>query len=186
MSCTVPYIPARLHAGDRPDLPQFRIGELLYRRCIDVDEPFDKISLQELSVNRQGPKEAPFCEQADVLFNLHPENDKGEILDENIVALEIKELDATQTYSKTLEQPEEGLEQPPKVYRCRIVLLHDKLPCNYAHCIFRLYFDETIVTSENYKQTIGHKKSAIYKLKVKVKLEFATMIHHREVRIHHQ
>ena len=183
MSCQISYIPRRLHSEDKPEIPTFRLGELIYRRCRDIDNPFDEIKLWDVSCNRQGTVENPICEIDDVLYNLEPDNGKGERLNEDIVVLEIKELSGNNTYEKTFE--EEGLDGNGNMITnsCLMKLLHDRLSCNYSHCIFQCTFNGIIVTNENYKITIGRKGTSISQLRTTCKLALAEMIIRKEIRI---
>jgi hypothetical protein len=183
--CALSYIPDRLHTNDRPEIPVFELGEFLFHRCPHehVKEPFDNISLYDLSTNRQGRKDEPLCERDDVLFNLNPDNGKGERLNCYINTLEIKEISPNQTYQKSISHQGKDGDGKPVTHTCDIVLLHDRLPCNYSHSIMRITFNGTIVTQENYKNTLRRKGQYITELRTKCKLEFEKMILNEEVRI---
>lgn len=54
MVCGLAYIPLHLHTGDKPIVDKFSIGEKLFYRCLpqDLEKPYDKISLRDISHNR--------------------------------------------------------------------------------------------------------------------------------------
>lgn len=178
MSCQIPYIPERLHINNRPHVGEFFYGEILYRRCPKdkVKNPFDGISLVDLSVNRQGaPLDEPLCEPGDVLFNMVPENGKGERLDEAVVPLKILELDEEKQYLKSQSATTSG--EVPVTNNCTIHLRHKVEPCNYAHAAFEVYYNGEEMTFDNYKQTL--KKNTL--LRTWCKNEISKMILHEEV-----
>lgn len=187
-SCPITYIPERLHSKDKPALPEFELGEFLYRRCKleSLEEPFDAIKLYDLSVNRQGNKDCPLSSEEDVLYNLQPDNGRGEKLDEKVITLEIKELTDNKTYEKTIQH--QGLDGNGKsiIHTCFLQLLHDKLPCNYSHSIFRITFNGQIVTEQNYRNTLKKNSTSITELRNKCKIEFEQMIRDKEVYINHK
>ena len=184
-ACNIPYIPERLHTNDKPDIPVFELGEHLYYRCKPehLDQPFDGIKIFDLSVNRQGHKNNLLSNPEDVLFNINPENGKGELLDTAIITLEIIEISENNTYEKTINHEGEDGEGNPKTYSCFLKLLHDKLVCNYAHSIFKIKFEQETVTRDNWKITLGKKGKSVTELRTKCKLEFEEMIRNNEVRI---
>ena len=184
-SCELKYIPQRLHTENRKDIPFFEIGELLFYRCAPekLEEPFDGIKLYDLSTNREGQKLSPISTPGDVLYNLNPENGKGERLKQAVITLEITEVSAAGTYEKTITHQGLDGENNPTTYKCFIILLHDKLPCNYSHCIFRITLNGTVLTKDNWNNTLGKKTKYISELKIKCKIEIEKMIRAREVRI---
>ena len=183
--CRLSYIPERLHSNDKPTIPTFEIGDFLYRRCKEehLEEPFDAIKLYDLSVNRQGNKANPLSLKEEVLYNLFPENGKGEKLNESVITLEIKEVAASNTYEKTIQHDGKDGNGKPITHTCFLQLLHDKLPCNYSHCIFRITFNGQVVTEQNYKQTLKRNGASVTELRNKCKIEFEQMIREKEVRI---
>lgn len=172
--CSLPQIPARLHANGRPELPLFEIGEQLYRRCkpVEVENPFASLSLVDLSVNRTGPADiAPLCEEVDVLRNFSSENEEEWIQNEVAVSMVIKELNEVGTYSYVTTLPDGGV---PVTDTCVLTLAHDQIPCNYAHSAFQLRLNGKEVTFGNYKDSLGDKKYR--KFRDKCRFELGKMI----------
>ncbi len=134
-------------------------------------------------MNREGPKDNPISMAEDVLYNLNPNNGKGEKLDAAILPLEITEISVNNTYEKSLHQPGLDGHNNPVTHKCDITLLHDKLPCNYSHCIFRIYLNGVQVTEENYKKTLGKRSDFMTELRTKCKVEFEEMIRREEIRM---
>jgi hypothetical protein len=175
MPCLLNHIPPRLHTNGRGDINYFSIGEFLFRRCPEKYRynPFDTISLSDISVNRRGPDENTILsEPEDVLLNFNLENQKGEIItDEVVSALEIKELDSNMEYLKTEEV--DGAS-------CKIHLKHDKIECNYSHSAFKIFFNgDELDSFKKYSDSL--KKHSI--LKTWCKNELSKMIIKEEVRI---
>lgn len=181
--CNIPYIPEKLHSNDKAEVQVFFVGELLFRRCQEgeIENPFEKISLYDLSVNRSG-REGEFSIEEDVLWNLMPEKVNGERIDASVARLVIKELTEDGQYYQTLSHQYQNQEQTV-LLECVIELLHDKLPCNYAHCIFQFTFNGTKVERDNYKETLGRKGTAMSELRTRCKHEISKMILRREVRM---
>ena len=184
-TCLIPYIPAHLHANDRPDLPAFEVGERLFRRCPESvrEKPFSAISLIDISVNREGPASmAPLCQPEDVLFNFNPTcKQPGErITGEIAVELVIKELAPNLTYEKATTETTGTTETP--VFTCVIRLLHKKEVCNYAHCAFELRLDGEEVTFANYKQSLGTKGPIFSKLRDWCRQELGKMYVRQEAK----
>lgn len=177
-ACTVTYIPERLHSKDLPEIPNFAVGERLFRRCKneEVQQPFESIRLYDLSFNREGNPKSPLCQRDDVLFNTNPENGKGPKYNELIIPLEIKEVAESGTYEKIISHPGIDGDNNPIIHTCVLKLLHDRLPCNYSHCIFRVTYNSVVVTSENYQTTIGRKSTYVQQLRTKCKTELEWMI----------
>lgn len=184
-SCVLSYIPERLHSNDKPDIHFFDLGEFLFHRCKQdkINDPFDGIRLYDLSTNREGKKEFPLSFDRDVLYNMNPSNGKGEWLDDAVITLEIKELSANLTYEKTILQEGQDGNCKPITHNCYIRLLHDKLPCNYSHCIFKITLNGMGITRDNWNTTLGKRTEAITELRTKCKIEFEKMIIEREVRM---
>ena len=199
-TCPIPYIPCRLHAGDKPDIPEFEVGEKLYRRCPEAvwDKPFSTISLVDISINRAGPTSvAPLCEPEDVLFNFNQtEKQPGErIVSEVCRELVVKEIDGTGTARKKVSVPKlpviqstatpTGITQtteeapPPE---CVIRLLHKKEVCNYAHCVFELRLNGVEVTFRNYKEGLGAKSRELSALRDLCRQELGKMFLSQEAK----
>jgi hypothetical protein len=184
--CELPYIPPRLHSENKPEIPLFELGEPLYYRSLPdkVKNPFDGISLYDLSTNRGGSVDNPISTKEDALYNITPENGEGEKFPNKVVVtLVIKELSENETYEKAITHVGLDGNNNPVTLTCYIKLLHDKLPCNYSHCIFRIWFDGTMVTKQNYKNTFGKKGSNMSELRTLCKVEFEEMILREEVRM---
>ena len=155
---------------------------MLYRRCKTLDEdPYDGISLYDLSGNREGYWYNRLSYPKDVLYNLTEDRSKGEFLNEFVLALEIKEISENRTYEKLLIESGVDDKGAPFTHTCLIKLLHDKIPCNYSHCIFQITFNGNVVTKENYKKTFGKDNKAISRLRKKCKVELAEMIFTKEL-----
>ncbi len=182
MSCHLPHIPQRLHSGERLNNPDFYIGELLYRRCElkHINNPFDTINLYDVSLNRQGPADNPYCEELDVLFNTKDEIPP--ILEQEVVPLVITNLNENLRYSKLMEGSQDDGRGNSIKLNCTIVLEHALIPCNYAHAVFSFYYDGQIVTEENYKSLLGKKNAGHSELRTRCKTEISKMILRREVR----
>lgn len=174
MDCPLDYIPDRLHTNDRQPINEFGLHELLFRRCKleEKENPFAKISLVDLSVNRQGEIGEELCKPDDVLFNTHPEEGhiQARFDDQVIVVLEILEIAPSNTYEKLFEEDANN---------CRIILRHRPDPCNFSHSAFEIFYNQTEVTYENWKNTLGKNN----KLRTKCRQEMAKMILREEVRI---
>jgi hypothetical protein len=177
-ACDLSYIPERLHTNDRPEIPIFEIGEYLYHRCKPehLNQPFDGITLYDLSTNREGRKDSPLCQKEDVLFNTEPHNGHGEKYDWSVVTFEISEVSESKTYEKIISSDGKDGKGKPIVNICEIKLLHDRLPCNYSHSIMRLRFNGEVVTRDNYNTTIGRRGDSVTQLRNKCKIELESMI----------
>ncbi len=189
MLCELSYIPPRLVWGGRPVVPTFKIGEKLFRRCKaeERENPFDSISLVDLSLNRGGDEDFEFSVPRDVLFNTNPTEKKMQQLfdDEVVVELEIMELNSKAQYKKKFYEPEldQNEEKSNDQFCCEIFLRHKPDKCNYSHCAFEFYFKGELVTWSNYTKTLGKKNSETSKIRTKCKFEISRMIIKEEVRI---
>lgn len=195
--CEIPYIPARLHTGDRAEISTFEVGELIFRRTPQslANNPFG-ISLVDISVNRKGLSGmSPLSEGNDVLYNVTPEKYSGEFIDGLITTLVIRSLTEKSTYKfiakpakKTL--PPNAESSPNRLNQeeinntvCEMELCHKPTPCNYAHCAFEIKLNGQEVTYENYKSTLGHKKYTEVRDKVRLELVEMMLTEEIEVRI---
>lgn len=189
MSCKLSYIPKRLVWDCRPIVPTFKIGEKLFRRCKkeEKENPFDRISLVDLSLNRSGDETFEFSRPSDVLYNTNPTIEKPQEIftEEVVVQLEILELTNELQYQKVFFEPIVGLNetQPLGQFCCEIFLRHKPDNCNYAHCSFEFYYKGEEVTWKNYKTTLGKKNSETTKLRTLCKHEISRMMIKEEVRI---
>lgn len=177
-ACDLSYIPERLHTNDRPEIPIFELGEFLFHRCKPehISQPFDGITLYDLSTNREGKKEQPLSQREDVLLNTDPENGHGERYNSGILTFAVSEISESNTYEKEISHEGKDGKGNPIVHTCVIKLLHNRLPCNYSHSIMRLIFNGEVVTRENYENTIGRRGDSITKLRNKCKLELESLI----------
>lgn len=151
--CELEHIPSRLHQADRSVMKEFYYEEEVYRRGKkeELDYPFAKITLADISVNRQGDPSSPLCEPDDVLFNA--KDSEGEnvpkFLNEGFVVLKVKELLPDKTYVRTFTDNGNTLEMHLK---------HDPLSCNYPHTVFELVLNGNIVNFKDYKKTLQKHK----------------------------
>jgi len=185
--CTNPFIPERLKTKGRPDLPDFSIGEKLFRRCAveNIDNPFDDFKLYDVSINRELGQSIVLSEANDVLRSPNPSSELEIYIKGAIVALVIKELCPVllTTYSKEItDDGIDGANQPYN-HSCVITLLHNKIPCNYSHCVFQIEFNKELVTKENYKNSLGKSNATCRKLRTKCKLEFEKMVMYKIIEI---
>jgi len=175
--CSLPRIPSRLHCSGRPALPSFEVGELLYRRCKpdEIENPFAKISLVDLSVNREGPKDvAPLCEPQDVLRDFSAEANQDWLpTDEVAVALEIMQVNEEGTYRYQSELPGNPA---PATATCVLQLAHDREPCNYSHSAFKLYLNGVEVSFSNYEETDGMGANKYRKFRTQCRFELGRML----------
>lgn len=191
MPCHIPYIPKYLHSDGRQNIDEFYLEELLFRRCNRGrrQDPFDDISLVDLSMNRGGPPNGQhLCKDEDVLYNTTPEDGKGEKYDMDVSYLRIKELDSDGHYRKELSHTQENQGQLPIQASCLIRLRHKMEECNYPHSAFEFYYGGveetgTEVTFANYKTTLGRQNRAHSALRTMCKHEISKMIVREEVRI---
>lgn len=185
MACEIPYIPNRLHRNGRENIVEFEIGELLFRRCPPnhVRNPFDSISLVDVSVNREGPEAGKFCEEEDVLYITIPNDGDKEKYEESICRMQILELNDNSQYEKRIDGKQAGPNGEQNDISCTIKLKHKSEDCNYAHSAFEFYYDEEEVTWENFKATLGKDNKGHRKLRTTCKTEISKMILKEEVRI---
>jgi hypothetical protein len=175
--CSLLQIPPRLHANGRAALLRFEVGERLYRRCKpdEIENPFAKISLVDLSVNREGPKEvAPLCEPQDVLRDFSAESAEewlpaGEVA----VALEVMEVNEEGTYRYESELPGSPA---PATATCVLQLAHDQEPCNYSHSAFKLFLNADEVTFDNYDEKEGLGAKKYRKFRTQCRFELGQML----------
>lgn len=192
-TCPIPYIPCRLHAGDKPDIPEFELGEKLYRRCPEAswEKPFSTISLVDISVNRAGnTSTGPLCEPEDVLYNFNQtaKQPGQRIVGEVCRELVVKELHSSGTALKIVSVPPLPVKQATgpqtgapqatvaaPLPECVIRLLHKKEACNYAHCAIELKLNGEEVTFQNYKAGLGAKSREIAALRDMCRQELGKM-----------
>ncbi len=178
MGCKIDYIPSRLHTNNRQDINEFYIAERLFRRCKEEEKinPFDTISLSDVSVNREGSGDNKLSLPEDVLYNMNPDNGKGEKLNLSISYLNILELNNQNQYFKILCSYNVNTSLTDI---CQICLKHKKEDCNYSHSAFVFCYNGVEISNfEIYKNTWKNKK-----LRTKCKNELSKMIIKEEVRI---
>ena len=170
--CELGHIPQRLHQTDKGVIKEFYYEEEIYRRGKkeEIDYPFAKIKLADISVNRQGKPSSPICEPGDVLFNTKDKDGENvpKYLNEGVAVLKVKELLPDNTYIRKFTDQENTLEMHLK---------HDPLPCNYPHAVFELVLNGKVVTFDDYKKTLQKHKE----LKDKCRDELQKMIIRREL-----
>lgn len=175
--CNLSYIPDYLHWKGRPIISSFYLNEELYWRTLPNanDLPYASISLTDVSHNRQGPISSVISFCSDVLYNTDEQKDVTK-LDYDVTILAIKELLPDNTFSKKINQGDVSV---------TMCLEHDPIPCNYAHTIFKFFFQDKIhVTFQNYEKTLGDKKNKdIKKIRTQCRLEIQAMIIRKELRI---
>lgn len=188
MCCQLEYIPDHLKQAKRPVLEEFSIGEILYHRCTEEKklDPFDKISLVDVSVNRSGTIENKLSQPEDVLFNINPTPEKPfQKYDLSIACLEIKELNEENKYIKEVTEPPSTPEEPnpDNQLKAEIKLKHKPEECNYSHSACEFYFNNVEVTYENWSVTLGRDNGKTRKLRTRCKQAIAIMILQEVVRI---
>lgn len=171
-SCILEHIPSRLHWSDRPLIEEFSIGDILYRRCLpsDLENPFSKISLAELSNNLAGRMtESVISYPEDVLLNTSKDQSFTNYATRGMVVCElmIKSLREDNRYEKQFSN------EAGEVIG-EMELIHDPIECMFPHCVFRITIEGTVVTMENYDSTLNLKKHK--KIRVKIREELAFMI----------
>lgn len=183
--CELVYIPCHLVKNGRKNLDKFFLGEFLYYRCEEAvkSNPFDKISLIDLSHNRSGTWFNFLSKPEDVLYNTNPLKPE-QIIDLSIACLKIEEL-IDNAYIKEIKEPADNPATPiiPEQLVCVIKLKHKPIECNYSHCAFEFYLNNTEVTFDNYRTTLGHKSSNPTKIRTRCKHEISKMIIKEVVRI---
>lgn len=187
MPCGLNYIPNHLIQNGRVPLGSFSIGEYLYFRCEESVKfnPFDNISLVDLSNNRSGTPTNFLSHPEDVLYNTNPSVLKpDQKFNLSIACLEIVELNENSNYVKEFKEPVTlPIPNPSNIQQniCVINLMHKPIECNYSHCAFEFHFNNTEVTFANYKATLGAKANKI--IRTKCKNEISKMIIKEVLRI---
>jgi hypothetical protein len=163
--CQLTYIPKRLHTNDKEPVEVFNVGEFLYRRCKPEDllNPYNSISLAEISHNRAGEKLHIVSYENDVLINIV--KDLGFERYDNMVVCKIKILDLTANgqYNKSFNDDKGNV--------AKIMLLHEPEPCMYPHCVFRVWYNEEVAKMDNKQYTRNNQ------IRIKLKHELAGMIY---------
>lgn len=186
MACILHYIPPRLLPNGRVNHHNFSLGERLYRRCKkeEIENPFDTISLYDLSLNRSGV-DNEYSVREDVLLNTRPSSPEDpQRFAMEIAELLIQELSEINEYDVSFSGRRATNEMEGDEVMLNILLRHKLEDCNYSHCAFEFRLDGIEVTSENYSQTLGHKNSGIGKLRLRCRQEIAKMILKGLLRVH--
>ncbi|MGB5941611.1 MAG: hypothetical protein WBG71_01905 [Leeuwenhoekiella sp.] len=126
-------------------------GELLFFRCnqSQLSHPYN-ISLIDLSHNRN------FCRPEtykpdDVLWNTDENKNFQKYIDKSVVRLELIIQPGANTISKRFYSSIDD------THFVDIVLKHKPLYCNQAHSAFEVSYNRTIVTWDNWDDTLGLK-----------------------------
>lgn len=172
--CRLNYIPDRLHWDSRPIKEEFNVGDILYRRCEhdELENPYLKISLVEISHNLGTCGEEVISESHDVLFSIREDEQFEKYSDKEIATIEIKKLNEAGQYKKSFTQIKNGGEVTGY-----ITLIHDPVSCMYPHSIFRIYYNDTCVGFENYRQTLQKANQ----IRTSIREELAFMLIRKEL-----
>jgi len=171
LDCTLDYIPKHLHANEKPVVKEFSIGEKLYYRCKpnDLKRPYDKISLYDISHNRNFNDASLFSEK-DVLYNII-EDDEVQLYENlNIVTLKIIELQGRYTHIKEITSINDSS------VKALIVLKHSPVPCMYPHSVFEISVNDEVVDKSNYKQLLNKKNQTYKNLRSDIRQELTSII----------
>jgi hypothetical protein len=173
LDCTLLYIPEHLHFKGKPIINTFSIGEKLYYRCLpqNLQKPYDSINLKDISHNRNFCNDTLFGEEC-VKFNIDPLNEFEKYETYNVVTLLITNLDNNQTYSKSFTRTN----HEQKLHNVLIYLKHDPIACMYPHSVFEIKLDGVVVTSENYKETIGKGNKFFSNIRSEIRQELTLLI----------
>lgn len=178
MDCTLPYIPEHLHFKDKPVINTFSLGEKLFYRCLpqNLQKPYDSINLKDISHNRN------FCDDTlygndCVKFNIDPLNQFEKYDAYNIVTLLIRNLDNNLTYSKCFTKTN----QEQKSYNILVYLKHDPITCMYPHSVFEIKLDGVVVTTVNYKDTIGKGNKFFSNIRSEIRQELTSIIQNETI-----
>ena len=153
--CILPHVPTRLYWDGYFKKNNFFHDEKLYWRIKkeNTENPFGTITLTDISVNRSGISPQILSEPQDVFINITGEGEP--IYKEfDVIELSIKKIELDRKPQKLYQFPEIMTENVSQV-SVILQLIHDPLPCNNAHSMFRFIFDKEIVTFDNYKTSFG-------------------------------
>jgi len=171
--CTLTYIPERLHSIGKEIVSDFSIGEELYYRC-DIEEctkPYQKLSkLYDISHNRNFGDSENFPKD-DVLYDIDPSTERERIANKHINVSIIKSLSNNNTFEKSLQS-----DVDPSIIM-HIKLLHDPLPCMYAHCVFEISLNDVVITDENFATTLGRSNKLYKNLRRDIRQELTSIIY---------
>jgi hypothetical protein len=116
--------------------------------------PYSSISLYDVSCNRSGVEPNLISVNDDVLWNIEPGAMQEKYISE-IVTLIIRRIYPRNPPSKPIIHPEDVSIQNQRM--AIMTLIHDPLPCNYAHCMFVFDLNGVRVNRQNYGQTFDGK-----------------------------
>jgi hypothetical protein len=173
--CNLEYIPKRLQNHKcRRLINSFSVGDILYRRCKveELEDPFKSITLTDLSHNLGFTNNCFISNKEDVLFSIREDENFEKYIDKAVCALNIVNLNTENQYDKFFTQEKNGV----KII-VRMQLIHDPVPCMYPHCIFRIWYDNQIVTFENYNVTLKN----VNRIRDEIRQELAKMIIRKEI-----
>ncbi len=173
--CGLDYIPPRLWWQNQKILTEFRVNDVLYRRCDpeELENPYLKISLVDLSHNIGTCDGNPISDKDDVLYSIRTDEEFKMYSNKEICQISIISLNAENGYDKEFH------DELDTENNGRMRLDHEPLDCMYPHCVFRVWHNGTPVSFQNYKQTLGHKTAK--RVRTKMKDELAKMIVRREL-----
>lgn len=167
--CKFKHVPKRLHLDDKDIISSFEVGEQIYRRCKpeQIENPFNSISIADVSTNRQGFQENIISVPEDVLINTT--SNSPEILDEQVVCvLEITDLLKSGIYFKEFSQT-----KGDAIHVAALELVHDPTICMFPHCEFRVHLNGQQVGINEYGIVIRKKLREIH---TSLKQALASMI----------
>jgi hypothetical protein len=172
MSCSLSHVPEHLHLAKKEVNNVFYLHEEIYRRCTleEIHNPFQTISIVDLSVNRQGHQEDIISQKEDVLFNIKDSLPQKYIAE--ICVLRIIELNDLNSFDKEFVEA-----KGENVHKARIKLVHDPKECMYPHCEFRVWVDSEHIGYSNYNRTV----KKLNKIRTQLKQCLAQMIIQREI-----
>lgn len=179
--CTLTHVPTRLHWDGYFKKNNFFHDEKLYWRIKkeNTDNPFGTITLTEVSVNRSGISPNILSEPQDVFINITGEGEPF-YKEFDVIELGIKKIELDKKPQKEYHFPEIKTENVPQI-SVMLQLIHDPLPCNIAHSMFRFIFDKEIVTFDNYKTGFGGNGKLLKRLRQICRDEIHKMIIRRIV-----
>jgi len=153
------------------------VGDIIYRRSKpeELENPFKSISLADLSHNIGINCGNKISKETDVLYSI-VESESVEIYSDKLpCTLEIKSLNSSNIYCK----PFGPIFKENISYLAVMELIHDPVGCMYPHCVFRIILNDTEITFENYKETLGVKR--LQQLRTMLRDELASMIRRRAI-----
>ncbi len=154
--CTIPHVPPHLHWDGITVVEIFSHNEKLFwriQKTNNIDNPFLSIKLVDISVNRSGSEDVFFCNAIDTLINItNPSETHYTNCD--VLELSIEKQNLNKETIKKFSSPSEIAEGETQ-YSVELHLIHDPMPCNKAHSMFRFKFDGEFVKWDDYKNSFG-------------------------------